>query len=522
MAQDAAPSTAIVAAPPAEADDHGVRPLNVAADVLDVGDRGVDFGFDVARTATDFGFGVASFVMRGVAAVASEATGPANPVSLALHATDAIVRGAQDVTNASQAAARAVTKTSIAAARAGLHVAGAENGELLRLVVGRDAAAALVGVEGVVSEFTAPLRDIPRSELAAAAARWSSLQRLAGAEAMTSHRPIPLPPLAERAMRFSGATMGAAWLAGLVNGPGLADAAAASRRVRDLGAGAGAAERALAAAGIDGEVSTLLFSSGSDGFFSPAHLVAFDGESGAVVVAFRGTASASDAMVDLLCRAAPLRLGDEAGFAHGGMLRAAMAVRGAVEAAVEAALRDFRGAKELLVTGHSLGAGVAALLAALWRSEGRFGAVPLRCVAFACPQVLSPALAAAQEPWTTAVVVGDDAVPRLSLASALDLREATALLATDARLARAPDSVALHDEVREAAMARLDPAVQRLAPAGRILWIAGAGAPPVRVTHAFLGDMIVTGDMVAAHMPHRYLAALRGEGVGAAPAPDGG
>ena len=155
MAQDAAPSTAIVAGPPAEADDHGVRPLNVAADVLDVGDRGVDFGFDVARTATDFGFGVASFVMRGVAAVASEATGPANPVSLALHATDAIVRGAQDVTNASQAAARAVTKTSIAAARAGLHVAGAENGELLRLVVGRDAAAALVGVEGVVSDLTA-------------------------------------------------------------------------------------------------------------------------------------------------------------------------------------------------------------------------------------------------------------------------------------------------------------------------------------------------------------------------------
>merc|ERR1719409_130171 len=80
--------------------------------------------------------------------------------------------------------------------------------------------------------------------------------------------------------------------------------------------------------------------------------------------------------------------------------------------------------RRIVICGHSLGAGVAALLAALWRDRGHLPGVNVQCVAFACPQVLDSCLAVAQSNHTTSVIVGDDLVPRFSLATAQDLQAA--------------------------------------------------------------------------------------------------
>lgn len=69
---------------------------------------------------------------------------------------------------------------------------------------------------------------------------------------------------------------------------------------------------------------------------------------------------------------------------------------------------------QLIICGHSLGAGVAALLSLLLRPY--FPRV--RCYAFSPPGALvSPDLARVMEGWVTTVVVGKDMVPRMSLAT---------------------------------------------------------------------------------------------------------
>merc|ERR1719422_1219407 len=161
-------------------------------------------------------------------------------------------------------------------------------------------------------------------------------------------------------------------------------------------------------------------------------MVAVDHSTRRVVVALRGTSSAADAVTDLICEAAPVHLGGHDGMAHGGMLRAAMNLQGMLAELVVQGLARLGTDPErrVVICGHSLGAGVAALVAALWRNTDRFHSSLFECFAFACPQVLDSDLALAQSNHTTSFVVGNDLVPRLSLATVKDLRAAMLLLSS--------------------------------------------------------------------------------------------
>jgi hypothetical protein len=237
------------------------------------------------------------------------------------------------------------------------------------------------------------------------------------------------------------------------------------------------------------------------------------------VLAFRGTCSLCDALTDLACEPAEVTLGGVLGTAHKGMLKAAERFGAALLPQVQAAVQELRSAGEepsLLMTGHSLGAGVAALLTALWSSENRFPRLSLRCIAFACPQVLDERLATAQRSHTTSVIVGDDMVPRFSLASALELRSALLLL-------HAPDNddfpsalqaEALASQVERNRGTHIHGIVSRLAAvssghlcaSGRLLHVSNGVH---EVEHCNFRQILISGDMTHAHMPWRYLAAVR-------------
>ena len=171
---------------------------------------------------------------------------------------------------------------------------------------------------------------------------------------------------------------------------------------------------------------------------APGFYVAYDDEEKKVVVSVRGTASAGDALTDLVCEATPCR----GGLAHAGILGAAEAVLAGAEPAVLAALGDHGDANGLVFTGHSMGGGAALLCGLLLRDGRDRGDGPgfrlvaalrdrglgVDVVAFAPPPVAT-ADAAAARPGDVAVrcrsyCVGDDVVPTLSLHSVLGLLDA--------------------------------------------------------------------------------------------------
>jgi hypothetical protein len=208
-------------------------------------------------------------------------------------------------------------------------------------------------------------------------------------------------------------------------------------RVMQLASADSVAQAAAALAPGVAEDDVVLCGGGGGEMYSPAHFVAVDREQGAVTVAIRGSMCLSDVLVDLVCEsvrfAVPLEPERQhgpgpvpllEGKAHRGFLIAAHRLAQHLEPVVLEQLRRNPGFA-LVVTGHSLGAGVATLLALIWAQAPALAHVELiRAVAFGAPCSLCHELS--QAPFTrqvvTSFVLGDDFVARLSFGTVAELQ----------------------------------------------------------------------------------------------------
>ncbi|OSX60616.1 hypothetical protein POSPLADRAFT_1148763 [Postia placenta MAD-698-R-SB12] len=312
-----------------------------------------------------------------------------------------------------------------------------------------------------------------------------------------------------------------------------------------------------------------------------------------VVLVIRGTMSLNEIAVDLTCDTAPFELytpkasrapkrpramssvpvpsvepaiGPESDdeshtthLVHGGMLKMARAMGAPgkpVHVAVRDALRRNRG-YSLVLCGHSLGAGVAALLALMWanprtRLTHQYSRLPQRrsvsAYCFAPPCMASTQLArlAGESGLVTSFVYGHDVVSRLSLGSVRDLTRCAAWLC-QAEVAHGEGYSAVtkralrwkagfRDEGDEEWFLSMRKTLEanmhmtQLFPPGRVLWAlrdgdlqsanrlreadgrprqSGRGEEKVRlfevhdVERAF-GQVVFARDMLSSHMPHQY------------------
>jgi len=229
--------------------------------------------------------------------------------------------------------------------------------------------------------------------------------------------------------------------------------------------------------------------------YQPGHMVLLDETEQAIVVVIRGTSNIRDTLTDLVCE--PLKLdgslivGETSAIAvHDGMWRAAQKVKAQLQETIEAELAkrpDFK----LLLTGHSLGAGVATLLCLLWRREYKDR---VQCIAFGPPPTLDVAAAqAAEKEGVTSIVLGEDLVPRLSLSSVTDLSLA----------------VIKQAELAEHWWRGAQPA-EALRPVGRLLHVQlGEKPDSIHVVQHNMFKMIrVHHMMLRDHLPGSYLHGL--------------
>ena len=210
--------------------------------------------------------------------------------------------------------------------------------------------------------------------------------------------------------------------------------------------------------------SDLVYGNFSNTVLLSPYCIFIDHEKRRVVVAIRGTLSVEDAVTDVMARTVEMtEMGEKWGFdgtdrfAHEGIMKSADFIRSELDKTgvleklfssdtvntmdkvtgtasgnnnntggesqdddTSRSRRDKKFTYELSITGHSLGAGLASMVAYMLRPR-----YPLvKCVAFAPPaSVFDQATAVECKEWMTSVVLGDDCVPRLNMFSLIHMRD---------------------------------------------------------------------------------------------------
>eukprot|EP00658_Telonema_sp_P-2_P003445 TRINITY_DN11278_c0_g1_i2.p1 TRINITY_DN11278_c0_g1~~TRINITY_DN11278_c0_g1_i2.p1 ORF type:complete len:731 (+),score=116.44 TRINITY_DN11278_c0_g1_i2:176-2368(+) len=259
---------------------------------------------------------------------------------------------------------------------------------------------------------------------------------------------------------------------------------------------------------------------------TPAYFVAVDPQWKRVVVSIRGTAALEDVISDLACSPSEFGFTDRQGVwhqgeAHRGILELAMATEPKVLEEVRELLGKHPGFG-LVLTGHSLGAGVAALLALSWVVHFP----ELDCFLFGCPSILSNHLAHASWDICQSLIIGDDVITRLSLQATNGLVAKLKLLRENPCLLVAIP-VAVQNYNSQCAVDWLDRLSLQLSavgsaeissqseifrPAGICYWMPSQSAGCTRAMQTISGkslDMVpLSANMVSDHFLQSYATAL--------------
>ena len=161
------------------------------------------------------------------------------------------------------------------------------------------------------------------------------------------------------------------------------------------------------------------------GVLKPSFVLTRDSEMQAVVLAIRGTHSFKDAFTSLTGAAKPHHMIDTngvvLGYSHFGMLAAARWLKNEISENVKEAMESRPGYR-LLIVGHSLGGGTAAMLTMMLRETGGIFA-EATCIAVACPACMTLDLAKSCSGYVTTIVNSADVIPTICPGTADSLRE---------------------------------------------------------------------------------------------------
>lgn len=161
--------------------------------------------------------------------------------------------------------------------------------------------------------------------------------------------------------------------------------------------------------------------------FRPNFYVAIDRRLSAVILSIRGTMSLRDTLTDLSCD----YVAWNGGIAHSGIIAASQWFLDNIGRQLLLFAEEYQ-MQRIILTGHSLGAGTAAIttimLTEKLKTSGSWpctvGGRPLdiHCYAYGCPAIVSSDLAVRYSSIIDAFIFGDDIVPRLCYGTVIDLQ----------------------------------------------------------------------------------------------------
>eukprot|EP01065_Artemidia_motanka_P032501 TRINITY_DN39502_c0_g1_i1.p1 TRINITY_DN39502_c0_g1~~TRINITY_DN39502_c0_g1_i1.p1 ORF type:complete len:567 (+),score=147.58 TRINITY_DN39502_c0_g1_i1:59-1759(+) len=239
------------------------------------------------------------------------------------------------------------------------------------------------------------------------------------------------------------------------------------------------------------------------GVYQPGYVVYIDRARGVVVVAMRGSITMQDAVTDFVCEAADCPDMCDDGYAHAGILHSARRMGPRILPIVRSLLAGQCTGYGLVICGHSLGAGVAALVCKMWKRKEsglservRDG---LRCYSYGAPQAVSPALSKELSDYVTSVTLANDVIARFSLYSMERAQRAVLKLWAGGGDGEDWDS-----------LARAGGSEKQLLPPGRVVWLAhkpAADDPQPKIVEVsdpleFFKDLPASGAMFNVHVPH--------------------
>ena len=278
-------------------------------------------------------------------------------------------------------------------------------------------------------------------------------------------------------------------------------------------------------------VDEVLKSNFRNGPFKPCYYVAIDDSNGYIVVAVRGSLQVGDLLSDVNASSVKKTMLGGTGWVHEGMLSSASYIHCCIKDVLSKACAQRPG-WPVLVTGHSLGGGVASVLAMMLRESADVPATAeVRCATIGSAAVMCAGLSARSLGWCTSVVLGSDPIPHLSHAS---LENLMTELSDASPLKQGVESIGLfwssvmsdvfgldrgRPDIPDAKGGETDKGPgyggaddeidsrEMMYPAGRVAWITADGS--VSFEFPFAGRLLLVESMLDDHLPDRYLDALK-------------
>jgi hypothetical protein len=470
--------------------------LHIAGDTVSViAPPAVSAGFSIAQYWVKFGFDTARFFIGGSAQVLN---------SDVLRGVDTIVGVAHEATKQSLNLAEGITQVSLSGSSWLLKQFGAKEGASLRIFFGEETADALSIVALCADEVYAPLRHLRSDQILSAVYALSSLQSLFAYEDVVEEKhdlriagllEQPYMKDAHRMLKFASAAYGWQFCTALNILPVFDNVRTDRDCIKYLTG-----------------VEDIILEDWTSVPFRPGYFVCVDGETGSVIVAFRGTANLHDGLIDLSCTPCDF-LG---GKAHAGFVASAAKLSTALKPLIEDTLACHPGFK-LVLTGHSLGAAMASMMAI-----DLVDAFPdLECYAFSAPCIASLDVSLLFSKNIFSFVHGPDMVSRWSLQTTKSLSQALETVHSYgsanvlSSFAKSRDGESA--EEKDAAKAELrklweavvlsQDASDYFFPAGKLIMI-DPKFPDTRsgfMAHSDLGAILLFPEALSTHLPNTML-----------------